>query len=65
VVVVVGVHVLRTQKFVVLLLFHILPYDDFELCAQDDAKAVAADGLLDAGDAAALTPFIEFATEGV
>lgn len=65
VLVMVGVHVLRTQEFVVLLLFHILPYDDFELCAKDDAKAVAANGLLYASDAAAFTPFVQFTTEGV
>jgi hypothetical protein len=62
---VVWVHVLRTQELVVFFLFHILPYDDFELCAEDNAEAIPADGFFDAGDATALTPLIEFAAEGV
>jgi hypothetical protein len=60
-----GVHVLCTHQLVVLVLFHILPDDDLELCTEDDAEAVSADGLVDAGDAAALAPFVEFTAEGV
>jgi len=65
VVLVVRVHVLRTQEIVVFFLFHILTDDDFELCAEDDGKAIAAYGLLYASDCATLTPFVEFTAEGI
>jgi hypothetical protein len=59
-----GVDVLGPVLVLVLLL-NVLPDDDLELRAEDDAEAVAADGLFDAGDPAALAPLVELAAEGV
>jgi hypothetical protein len=39
--------------------------DDFELCTEDDTKAITADGLFDAGDTAALSPLVELAAKSV
>jgi hypothetical protein len=39
--------------------------DDFELCAEDDTKAITADGLFDTGYTAALSPLVELATKSV
>lgn len=62
---VVWVHVLRTQEFVVLFLFHILTYDDFELGAEDDTKTITSNWLFHTRNATTFAPFVEFTTESV
>jgi hypothetical protein len=39
--------------------------DDLEFAGEDHGEAFAADRLFDAGETGAVTPFIEFAAEGV
>jgi hypothetical protein len=39
--------------------------DNVELCAEDDTKAIATDGLCNARDTAALSPLVELAAKSV
>jgi hypothetical protein len=39
--------------------------DNFELCTEDDTKAITTDGLFNAGDTASLSPLVELAAKSV